>query len=231
MTDRHLGVMLACVALAAALLACTLNFNEDVSTPAPDAGVAVASPDVLTGSAPSVRIVEPGDGATVPVNQRLDLTVETDSTATRFQLNVEGRVAGTIAMPPDQSGPTSAILSWQPPRAGSYRLEVVAFNGNLPSAPAAIQIEASGLVSAPTGGGESCTGRVLVTQLNYRSGPATGATRLGKFAVGETVTVIARNEPSTWFQVQRANAQQVWVINNRQWFATEGACDTLAVAE
>ena len=41
----------------------------------------------------------------------------------------------------------------------------------------------------------------------------------------------ARNEPSTWFQVQRANAQQVWVINNRQWFATEGACDTLAVAE
>jgi hypothetical protein len=231
MTNRHLGIILACVALAAALVACTLSFNEDVGTAVSDAGSAVASPDVLTGSAPSVRIVEPGDGAVVPVNQRLDLTVETDSTATRFQLNAEGRVASTIAMPPDQSGPTSAILSWQPPRAGSYRLEVVAFNGNLPSAPAAIQIEASGLVSAPTGGQGTCTGRVLVSQLNYRSGPTTSATRLGKFDVGETVTVIGRNEPSTWYHVQRANAQQVWVIDNRQWFEVEGACDTLPVAE
>jgi hypothetical protein len=229
MTDRHLGIVLACMALA--LLACTLSFSEDVGTPVSDAGGAVASPDVLTGSAPSVHIVEPGDGAVVPVNQRLDLTVETDSTATRFQLNVEGRVASTIAMPPDQSGPTSAILSWQPPRAGSYRLEVVAFNGSLPSAPAAIQIEASGLVSAPTGGEGTCTGRVLVSQLNYRSGPTTGATRLGKFAVGETVTVIGRNEASTWYQVQRANAQQVWVIDNGQWFETEGACDALPVTE
>ena len=230
MIDRHLGVLLASAALALALLACTLSFSEDVGTAVSDAN-AVASPDVLTGSAPSVRIVEPGDGALVPVNEKLDIIVETDATATRFQLNVEGRVASTVALPPDQSGPTSAILSWQPPRAGSYRLEVIAFNGNLPSAPAAIQIEASGLASAPASGSAGCSGRVLVSQLNYRAGPSTGATRLGKFDVGETVTVIGRNEASTWYKVQRANAQQVWVINNRQWFATEGSCDALPVVE
>jgi hypothetical protein len=33
----------------------------------------------------------------------------------------------------------------------------------------------------------------------------------------------------SWYQVQRFNSQQVWVIQNPQWLQVEGQCDSLAV--
>jgi uncharacterized protein YgiM (DUF1202 family) len=47
--------------------------------------------------------------------------------------------------------------------------------------------------------------------------------------VGETATVIGRNADTTWYKVQRINAQQVWVINNAQWMQIEGDCTGVAV--
>ncbi len=214
-------------ALSGALLACSLSLNSgDKTTNAtPGTGGGGSSP----GRAPTVQILDPASGAVVPANQRVDITVETDTQADRFQLNVGGRVAGTKSLPPDQTGPTKAILSWVPDREGIYSLEVVAFNGSAVSAPAALLLEVSGTAGPGTSTGAGCTGRVLVSQLNFRDGPGTAMTQLGQFDVGETVTVVGRNADSSWYKVQRFNAQQVWVISNAQWIQVEGQCSALPV--
>lgn len=222
-------LLLAGLMLGGALLACTLNFGDDPAgtgdAPAPGSG------DVATGTAPNVRITDPADGATVPANRRIDLTVETDTPATRFQLTVGGQVASSKVLPADQSGPTSAILSWTPRREGDYDLQVTAYNGALAGPPAAILLRVSGTASGDGESGTTCTGRALVSQLNYRDGPGTGYTRLGQFQTGETATVLGRNNDDTWLKVQRMNMQEVWVINNPQWYQTEGQCGTLPLVE
>lgn len=217
--------------LAAALLACTLSFNSKKtnsgSNQAPGAANTAAS-----GVAPVVRVLDPVSGASLP-RQRVDITVETDNTADRFQVNVGGRVAISKALPPGQSGPTKAILSWTPDRDGTYALEVIAFNGSAASVPVPLALVISGTggssVPGSTSGGTGCTGRALVSALNYRDGPGTGANQLGRFDVGESVTVVGRNADSTWYKVQRANTIQVWVIANPQWFQVEGPCGALPV--
>ncbi len=220
-------------ALSVALLACTLTFNTSPAAPNDPGADANSGGNPDAGVAPVVRIIEPASGVTAPANQPLDLIVQTDTTATRFQLTAGGQVASTKSLPDDQSGPTSAILSWTPLREGTYTLEVVAYNDLLPSPPAAIMVTVSGTAgggpAAQSGAG--CTGRVLVSQLNFRDGPGTSYTKLGQFQTGETVTVIGRNADNTWRKVQRSNAQLVWVSNNPQWLQTEGACGALAVVD
>lgn len=213
--------------LAGALLACNLSQGGGDDGDGGDGG---GNQGGASDTTPTVQILSPTSGAQVPINQRVDITVATDSTTTSFVLNVGGRVASTKAMPPGQSGAAQAILSWQPERLGSYSLEVIAFNGSRASAPAAILLDVSGVVSQPSDGGTGgCTGRVLVSELNFRSGAGTGASVLGKFDVGEPLTVVGRNADTSWYQVQRYNAQQVWVINNSQWLQVEGACASLPV--
>ena len=228
-TPTSCRLLLSVLLLAGALLACTLSWGQDEGgTPEPPGGI---GPGADSGTAPTVRILEPASGARVPRNQRVDVTVETGSTATSFLLSIGGRVAGTKALPPGQSGPTKAILSWLPDRDGTYSLEVIAFNGSAASAPAAMILEVSGTASAASPSGVAgCVGRVLVSQLNYRSAPSMDQTRLGQFDVGETVTVVGRSGDTGWYRVQRINAEQVWVINNAQWMQIEGQCETLPVA-
>ncbi len=223
-------LLLTGLVLGSTLLGCTLNLGSEPgntdSAPSTGSGESVA-----TGAAPSVRIVDPASGATVAANQRVDLTVETDTTATRFQLTVSGQVASTKALPADQAGPTSAILSWTPRREGDYNLQVTAYNGVLAGQPAAILLTVSGTAGGGAESGTTCTGRALVSQLNYRDGPGTRHTKLGKFQTGETATVLGRNSEGTWLKVRRMNMQEVWVINNPQWYETEGQCGTLPVME
>ncbi|MBN1681221.1 MAG: SH3 domain-containing protein, partial [Anaerolineae bacterium] len=180
---------------------------------------------------PSVRIVSPASGQTVPANRFVDITVETDSTTTSFLLKVNDRVASSKALPPDMVGPVQAILSWKPEREGAYNLEVIAFNEDNASAPAALALTVSGTaVEGPSGATGVCTGRVLVSQLNFRDAPSTSAVRQGQFDVGETVTITGRNPDTSWYYIQRTNGQQAWVINNAQWMQVEGACDNLPVS-
>jgi hypothetical protein len=227
------GPRIALLFLALALLACTLSLSGgDGSGPGDESGNGAPVADAST--IPTVRIVAPTDGQQVPVNQRVDITVETDSTATTFLLSVNGRVAGTTALP-DQSGPTSAILTWTPTSAGSYTLEVRAQNGTQTSIPVAVTVQASGTASSGDSGSGSntgaCTGRVLVTKLNFRNAPNTDAVRLGQFQVGETVTVVGRNAAANWWQVQRTGEdRQVWVFNNQDWMRVEGGCGDLPVS-
>jgi hypothetical protein len=215
------------ILLVGALLACSLSFGSDK----PDS----ATPGSSGGSggngiAPVVRVLDPASGAVVP-RQLVDLTVETDSTADRFQLNVSGRVAVSKALPPGQSGPTKAILSWMPDHDGTYTLQVMAFNGSVASAPVELVLQVSGTGGTTSSGTTACTGRALVSQLNYRDGPGTAANLLGHFDVGETLTIIGRNNDTSWYKVQRFNAQQAWTINNTQWFQVEGQCDAVPVTQ
>lgn len=221
-------LLIVAAALAAALLACSLELAGEDGTPEPPTTPRPSAPQ-NDAAAPTVRILAPADGAVVPIGQPVDIEVETDRPATGFLLNEGGQVRSIISMPEGQTGPTKAILSWTPARAGSYYLEVIATNRSSTSAPAALSLQASGTASAP--GVSACTGRVMVTELNYRDGPSTGAAKLGQFEVGETVTVIGRNAAGSWYRVQRANSQQVWVISNAQWLKVEGPCSDLPVAE
>jgi hypothetical protein len=216
--------LLVLMALAGAALACTAQLNGDGSSGGGTGGGNSVS------TVPIVRILEPASGVSVPANQRLDITVETDTTATSFLLNASGRVASSKALPSGQAGPTKAILSWTPTQEGTFSLEIIAFNGAAASVPASLIVNVSGTASATSAGASgTCTGRVLVSQLNFRDGPGTNYTQLGQFDVGETVTVVGRDANTTWYKVQRVNMQQVWAINNAQWMQIEGDCSNVAV--
>ncbi len=221
-------LLIVVAALAGALIACSLELSGEDGAPDQPITPRANAPAEDT-AAPTVRIIAPADGAVVPIRQPVDIEVETDRTATGFQLVEGGQVRSIISMPDGQTGPTKAILSWTPTREGSYHLEVIATNRSSTSAPAALALQASGTVSAP--GATACTGRVMVTELNYRDGPGTRAIKLGQFEVGETVTAIGRNADTSWYRVQRANGQQVWAVNNTQWLKLEGPCGDLPVAE
>lgn len=211
--------------LALAALACSLDFGSD-SDPAVsgDSGSTPATVPVL-------RVLEPASGAQVPPNEQIDIRVTTDSTATSFLINVNGRVASRKALPPGQAGPTEAILGWTPSRSGDYTLELIAFNGAQASLPVALVLEVTTAAASaqPGSGSASCTARIVVTQLNFRDGPGVSATRLGQFDVGETVAVIGRNADTSWYRVQRSNGQQAWTSNNPQWLQLSGNCANLPV--
>jgi hypothetical protein len=220
---RRAGLLL--VMLLGATVACTLRFGADDGDSPPPGAVGTSR------AAPSVRVIAPESGVRVPANQPLDITVATDSTATSFLMSVGGRVATTKALPPDQTGPAQAILTWTPDRQGTFTVEIVAFNGSAASAPATLLVEVSGVASGPGAGtGTACVGRVVVDSLNFREGPGTSAARRGQFALGELVTVVGRNADTSWWQVQRANGELGWVINNGQWLQVSGTCDGLPVA-
>lgn len=225
----RLGILLLMV--SAGLFACTMTFGTDDDTNDDSGSGAVAGSS--SGVAPVVRILDPQSGAVVPANARIDITVQTTTTATYFQLIEGGQNASIVVMPPDQSGPTSAILSWTPRRQGSFTLEVVAYNNTLPGPPATLMLQVAGSSSSASDGGNGtvsgCTGSVRVSQLNFRDGPGTDYTRLGQFSVGETVTITGINSANTWYKVRRSNAQEAWVIRDDSWLQVEGQCSTLPV--
>ncbi len=213
------------VALSGAVLGCSLS----LSAPAPSSSDNFADGG-NSGTPPTVSIQDPADGAVVPVGQRVDLTVQTDVAADRFTLTVNGTVVSTKALPPDQSGGTAAILGWTPQYEGTYTLEVVAYHGVVAGPPATLQLQVAGTGNNTSSTASSCMGRVLVSQLNFRDGPGTNYTQLGRFQVGETVTVLGTDAARTWLKAQRVlNGQQVWVINKSQWLQLEGPCMNLPV--
>jgi uncharacterized protein YgiM (DUF1202 family) len=124
-----------------------------------------------------------------------------------------------------------AILNWQPQREGVYNIEVFAYNGAQASAPGVIQLNVSGTAAAAADDQTTCTGRVLVSELNYREGPGKNTKKLGRFDMGETITIIGRNTDTTWYKAQRADSDPVWVINNRQWLQVDGMCSTVPITD
>src|SRR5690606_31891535 len=142
LSASSIRLLIAAIALALAALACSLELSGGQGAPAERQNPSRSTTPAEDPVAPTVRITAPGDGATVPVGQPVDIEVETDRTATGFQLVEGGQVRSIISMPEGQSGPTKAILSWTPAREGRYQLEVFATNRNSTSAPAAIAVQA-----------------------------------------------------------------------------------------
>lgn len=220
------------VALACVLGACSLSMGGDEGGAGGSATTGTGGEASQPASVPTVWIREPANGAQVAADQPVYIQVETDSTATSFTLNDGGRVVSSVALPEEQSGPSQAILRWTPAQLGTYNLEVIAYNERAVSAPAALVLTVTGVASGPAasaGPAVSCTARVMVSQLNFRDGPGTENAKLGQFSVNETAMVIGRSASGSWYQVQRVNGQQVWVINNPSWFQVEGVCDSLPV--
>lgn len=220
-----MGRQICLMLLVLMLVGCTLTVAEDET---PDELQVV---DGNADTAPTVRIISPASGDRVPVNQPVDIIIETDALATRLLLNVDGRVTTTKGLPADQSGPAQAILNWQPTSEGTYSIEVIAYNQQLASAPSAIQLEVSGTAAVSSDDPTTCTGRVLVSELNYREGPGRNSRKMGRFDMGETVTIVGRNADTTWYKTQRSNSDQVWVINNKQWLQVDGMCSTVPIME
>lgn len=219
-------MLLLVVALVCSTLACTLSWLEEEDTGSP------VAPDGQTGL-PTVRIVSPASGQRVPVNQAVEVTVETNEAATGLTLSVDGRSGTSIGLPDDRGGPVTAILPWQPGLTGNYTLEVVAFNSRHISAPASITVEVSGSVAAAPGAsgdnlGTSCTGRILISNLIIRAGPGTAYDRQGFYNVNETVTVLGHtstNPADSWYRVRRGDGNDVWAKENANWVQVDPACN------
>ena len=84
-------MLLLVVALVCSTLACTLSWLEEEDTGSP------VAPDGQTGL-PTVRIVSPASGQRVPVNQAVEVTVETNEAATGLTLSVDGRSGTSIGI-------------------------------------------------------------------------------------------------------------------------------------
>ncbi|HVO43919.1 MAG TPA: SH3 domain-containing protein, partial [Aggregatilineales bacterium] len=116
-----------------------------------------------------------------------------------------------------------ALLMFRPTSVGPVTLEVVAYRNRLSSPPVTISVDVVGSVADlknpnslnPTSGiaaGPICAIKTLVSNLNLRGGPGTNYTSLARLSVAEDLTVIGRNDDSTWFQVKRDSNNMVgWV--------------------
>jgi hypothetical protein len=77
--------LLVILALIGALLACTASLDSGDGSGG--TGDGTDGGGAGNSTVPTVRILEPASGARLPANQRVDITVETDTPATSFLLN------------------------------------------------------------------------------------------------------------------------------------------------
>ena len=192
---------------------------------------------------PTVQIFTPTEGQQVLVDSPVEVRVGAQHPigVQRIQMKVDDRIVSSKSL---LDNPTSVevLLSWTPDQRGSYTLEVQAFHGATGSDAITVTLQvfpegsilanpASGQPETVSDTASTCSGRVLISNLNSRSGPATTFSKMGTFSVGETVTVIGRNNASEWYKVRRENSNEVWVNNNDDWLETQGNCSNLPVAE
>ena len=188
---------------------------------------------------PTIQIISPADGQQVIVDTPVDVQVNAthDVGVQRIQMSVDGNTVSSKSL---LENPTSVdvLLSWTPDRRGSFTLEVQAFHGSTGSETAQIILQVfpeGSILSNPIGGqaptaqsaSGTCTGRIMISNLNSRSGAGTNFTKLGKFDVGETVLIIGRDAAREWYEIRRDDGDEVWVINNNDWLETSGDCSNI----
>lgn len=231
--------------LLAASLACNLSRGNDNQDDDPFANVDTAQVNPADAVPPTVTVFTPQDGQQVLVGGSVDVQMQATHPVgvTRIQMRVveEDRIVSSKSLLDD---PTSidVLLVWKPEREGSFTLEIQAFRGGAASDVKTVTLQvfpegsilsnpASGQQTAvPLAGGTNCTARIVIGDLNIRSGPGTGNSSQGKFDLGETVSVLGRNTDSggsEWYKVRRESGTQGWVINNSEWLETQGSCTNL----
>lgn len=226
-------------------LACNLSRGGDESTPDPFANSDTSQLNPADTTPPTITLFTPSDGQQVVVGTSVDVQINATHPVgvTRIQMRVveENRIVSSKSLLDD---PTSidVLLVWKPEREGSFTLEVQAFRGGVGSEAQLVTLQvfpegsilsnpASGQQTAvPVSSGTNCSARIVISDLNMRAGPGTNYDKVGKFDLGETVSVEGINTDgsgSQWFKIKRANGSEAWVINNAQWLETQGTCTNL----
>lgn len=238
---KNKKIWLFVLLLLSSALACNLTRGGDDNNN--DAGNSETISDTLSvqenTTPPTVQIVSPADGQQVIVDTAVDVRVNAthDVGVQRIQMSVDGNTVSSKSL---LENPTNVevLLAWTPDRRGSFTLEVQAFHGSTGSQPAQIVLQVfpeGSILSNPIGGqaptaqsaSGTCNGRILISNLNSRSGAGTNFTKLGKFDVGETVLIIGRDAAREWYEIRRDDGQEVWVINNSDWLETSGDCSNV----
>lgn len=238
---RDKKIWLFVVLLLISALACNLTTGgDDNGDDTRNSGSSNNTTSVQENTTPpTIQILSPADGQQVLVDTAVDVRVNAthEGGVQRIQMSVDGNTVSSKSL---LENPTSVdvLLAWTPDRRGSFTLEVQAFHGSTGSQPAQITLQVfpeGSILSNPIGGQEptadsasgTCTGRILISNLNSRSGAGTNFTKLGKFDVGENVLIIGRDAATEWYEIRRDGGEEVWVINNSEWFETSGDCGSL----
>lgn len=233
--------------LIIASLACNLSrgddSNKDDDPFANSNNTVQTNPD--DGVPPTVTVFTPQDGQQVLVGTSVDVQINAQHPVgiTRLQMRIveEDRIVSSKSLLDD---PTSidVLLVWKPERQGSFTLEIQAFRAGTASEAHAVTLQvfpegsilsnpASGQQTAiPIASGTNCSVRIVIGDLNMRSGPGTNNSALGKFNLGETASVEGQNTDSSgsiWLKVKRESGTQGWVIDNSQWLEKQGTCTSL----
>jgi uncharacterized protein YraI len=182
----------------------------------------------VTPTTPSVFIQSPVAGSQVPVNQPVivNATTSDPNGITHAELWVGGNVVDQQESAISEGQPTFPVtLRWTPTVAGSYTLEVRAYNSlGVASAPTTVMITAAGEPGAiatptPTPQGETPTpggppSAVTTTDLNVREGPGQEYSILGLLAVNTEVEVSGKNSDGSWWQIvyPTGSAERGWIF-------------------
>lgn len=243
-TLTRMGLLVLLVSLTT--LACNLTRGADDSGTPDLSGPNDTANNQQNANPPAVQIFTPQDGQQVYVDDPVEVRVNAqhDIGVQRIQMVVDGQTVSSKALL-DNPTNVDVLLSWTPDQRGSYTLEVQAFHGSVGSEAASVNLQvfpegailsnpASGQPQPTAANATTCTGRVLISNLNIRSGPGTSFTDLGSFDTGETISITGRNTDNRsreWFKIQRSNGQEAWVINNSDWIETSGNCDNLPTVD
>lgn len=224
------------------------NSDDEMSTPAAQSAqqtLNAAANNPANNTPPIILVSQPQNGQQVTLGQRVDVIVHVEHPVTvgRIQMSVNGSIKSSKSLPPD-SPVADAVLVWLPDRTGTFTLEVIAYYREFASQTATISLEvlaegaiannpASGQAAQPTPQVGTCTARVLIGNLNMRSGPGENFDKLGTFNLNEPLSASGRNVDSqnrTWLKVRRVNSQEGWVISsNLDWLETQGDCSILPI--
>jgi len=182
----------------------------------------------ISPTTPSVFIQSPVAGSQVPINQpvTVNATASDANGVTRAELWVGGNVVDQQESAIPEGQPTFPVtLRWTPTVAGSYTLEVRAYNSlGVSSAPTTVMITAVGEpgeadTPTPTSPGETSVSggppsAVTTTDLNVREGPGQEHRVIDTLPVNTEVVVTGKNEDSSWWQIVYPpdSAERGWIF-------------------
>jgi len=162
-------------------------------------------------------INSPATGTTVPINQPVIVNATaTDAVGiTRVQLLANGAVAKTVSSQTAGGDRNlNVLLDYTPTVEGALNLQVIAYRGNVVSAPVTVSVNVQRAATAtattrpivttgPIINPNDPTCRVVTdTSVNLRSGPSTVYTVLTTLPAGATAPITGRLGDNTWWQVR-----------------------------
>jgi hypothetical protein len=245
-----LRLFFALFVMSLMLSACNLGSNsESEETP-------LGQRDCADFPAPLVTVVSPANGATVPVNQQLLVSVVATHQigVTRVQLFANGQQVKVISSESITGDPSfEGILDFMPRVEGEYTLRVLAFCDAVSSTPVDLTItvadeevqvtERPGTTTGSTTGNTTGDGGVVIPEipndglcrvlvlvgLNFRTEPTTERQNVITTLPGGTLLlVVARLGDNSWWKVNY-NSRIGWVSGNQQYTSLYGNCGSVPV--